>query len=71
MKHRNIKCDEKKVKALYIHILEECERQSFSIAEFRFLIGSLEYSANTRTWEIPEELPFIRAGKTIADYVKP
>lgn len=60
-----------KVKALYVHILEECERQSFTIAEFRALIKNLEYSANTRSWEMPNELPFIPKGKTADDYIKP
>ena len=62
--------EQEKVKTLYVQILEECERQGFTIAEFRLLIKNLEYSANTRNWELPNELPFIPEGKTVADYIR-
>ena len=62
--------EQDKVKALYVHILEECERQSFTIGEFRQLVLGLRRSENTRNWELPDELPFIPKGKTTADYMR-
>lgn len=67
----NIRCDEDKVKALRVHILEECERQSFTIGEFNLLCRGLERTARTRSWEIPETLPLIPEGKTVTDYLNP
>ena len=61
---------QEKVKNLYVQILEECEQQGFTIAEFRLLIKNLEYSENTRNRELPNELPFIPGGKTAADYTR-
>lgn len=44
----NVKCDEDKVKALRVHILEECERQSFTRHEFSRLRYLLEKSDSQR-----------------------
>ena len=62
--------EQNKVKALYVHILEECERQSFTIGEFNLLVSKLRSSASIRNWELPDELPFIPKGKTTADYMR-
>lgn len=44
----NVKCDEDKVKALRVHILVECERQSFTRYEFSRLCYLLEKSDSQR-----------------------
>ena len=71
MKNWNVKCDEDKVKALRTHILEECKRQSFTIGEFNLVRRGLDRTAHTRSWEIPQTLPLIPEGKTVADYLNP
>lgn len=48
MRNWNVKCDEDKVKALLVRILEECERQSFTRYEFSRLCYLLEKSDSQR-----------------------
>lgn len=48
MKKWKVKYDEYKVKALREHILEECERQSFTRHEFSRLLYLLEKSDSDR-----------------------
>lgn len=43
-----LKRDEAKVKALHVHILEECERQGFTRHEFNQLCRLLERSDSKR-----------------------
>ena len=71
MTHWEVTTDEGKVKALHVRILEECKRQGFTINDFDSLIKNLQRSANTRHWEIPQSLPLIPAGKSVADYLAP
>ena len=48
MRRWKVKCDEEKVKALRVHILEECERQGFTRHEFSRLLYLLEKSDSER-----------------------
>lgn len=48
MRNWKVKCDEGKVKALHVHILEECKRQSFNRNEFSRLRCLLEKSDSDR-----------------------
>ena len=49
MRTWNVKCDDDKVKALRVHILEECERQGFTLHEFSRLRYLLEKSDSDRS----------------------
>lgn len=48
--------DEDKVKALHVHILDECKRQSFTVEEFQRLIDELKMELDVRRFTIEKEL---------------
>lgn len=48
--------EEDKVKALRVHILDECKRQSFTVEEFQRLIDELKMELDVRRFTIEKEL---------------
>lgn len=49
MRNWNVKCDDDKIKALRVHILEECKRQGFTRHEFSRLRYLLEKADSDRS----------------------